>query len=56
MKKSSLIAGLIVLVLLIGEIILDLVNIPSTAKIIYSVIAIIIIVLLFFMLQKNNKN
>ena len=56
MEKSSLISGLIILVLLIGEIVLNLTNIPNTAKIVYSIIAIIIIILLFFIPKKNNKN
>ena len=55
MEKSSLISGLIILVLLIGEIILSLSNIPSTPKIIYSIIAIIIIILLFFIPKKTHK-
>lgn len=55
MKKTSIIAGIIILLLMICSIVLNLINIPSEANIIYSITAIIII-LLFFIIPKNNKS
>jgi len=55
MKKTSILAGLIVLILLIGGIILNLVSIPNSANIIYSIIAITITIILFFITPKNNQ-
>ncbi|HDP5921247.1 TPA: hypothetical protein P6V48_002748 [Staphylococcus aureus] len=56
MKKPSILAGIIILLLMICSIVLNLINIPSEANIVYSVTAIIIIILLFFIIPKNKKS
>ncbi|SUM43768.1 Uncharacterised protein [Staphylococcus intermedius NCTC 11048] len=56
MKKPSILAGIIILLLITCSIVLNLINIPSEANITYSITAIIIIILLFFIIPKNNKS
>ncbi len=56
MKKTSILAGIIILLLMVCSIVLNVLNISSEANIVYSIAAIIIIILLFFVIPKNNKS
>lgn len=56
MKKTSILAGIIILLLMVCSIVLNALNISSEANIVYSIAAIIIIILLFFVIPKNNKS
>lgn len=55
MKRNEILAGVIILLLMICSLLLNMINIPAKANIIYSITALIIIILLFIMLTKNNK-
>ncbi len=53
MDKHSLLTGLIILILLIGGIVLNAMNIPVSATVTYTVIAISIIIILFYITPRK---
>ncbi len=53
MDKHSLLTGLIILILLIGGIVLNAMNIPVSATVTYTVIAISIIIILFYITTRK---